>query len=158
MDKERYELHQEPNGFSEDLIESIEQKQMKTNKINGVVILILDEIERQDAKWGMQSHPFVCQTLTKKGASIERIAEEYEIPTPNRAKQLCEINDKRGTLTWLHILQEEVSEAMESKSVQGKKEELIQVAAVCIRAIMDIDKRASEEMSLEKEIYNRKAL
>lgn len=99
-----------------------------------------DEIKRQEEKWGVQDHPMFDQVITNRvGRQIDRLAKEYEIPTPRRAKQLANHMVDRGELTWMHILSEEHSELLEKYWDQREVvEELIQVAAVSISAIDSI--------------------
>lgn len=104
---------------------------------------ILNEIKKertkQDLKWGIQNHPILDHTLIDRDPT--RMCEEYEIPTENRAKQLCEINAKRGTLTFMHILVEEISEAASCKNnIDALRKELIQVAAVAVAMVDSLDR------------------
>jgi hypothetical protein len=106
---------------------------------------IFDEIhqerKRQDEKWGVQNHPILDPLLIEKNASPERVCSEYEIPTEDRAKELCEKNFKRKTGTYMHILVEEISEVAScGKDVKALREELIQTAAVTIAMIQSLDR------------------
>ena len=112
---------------------------------------ILDEIEaerdRQDARWGVQTHPFDhpdawWQGVTTRDAAQRRCGD-YEIPSEDRAKFLCENEDMRGTLTWPHILIEEVSEAVSAAGDPvAMRAELVQVAAVAAAMIEALDRAA----------------
>ena len=94
---------------------------------------------RQENKWGEQNHPILDPKLLKR--SPVRMCEEYEIPSENRGKQLCEINFERGTGTYMHILVEEVSEAASCGSdTHHLREELIQIAAVTVAMIQSLDR------------------
>lgn len=100
---------------------------------------VKEERERQDLKWGEQNHPILDQTLLDR--TPQRMCEEFEIPTENRAKQLCDIHAERKSLTFMHILVEEVSEVAScGKDMKRLREELIQVAAVAVAAIQSLDK------------------
>lgn len=102
---------------------------------------LVGERERQDAKFGEQNYPTLDPKLIQR--SPQRMCEEYEIPTEERAKQLVEIHAKRGDLTWMHILVEEVSEVASSMDdIDKLRKELIQVAAVSIAMIESIDKNS----------------
>lgn len=107
--------------------------------------LIMSEVAaertRQDAKWGEQNHPLVDPLLLSRPHT--RMAEEYEIPTVLRAIQACQIAAARDTLTWAHILVEEVAEFVASAQHDPAeaRAELVQVAAVAIAAIEAIDRR-----------------
>ena len=103
------------------------------------------ERDRQDARWGEQNHPLADDVLRKRfgGCDAERMAEEYEIPTSDRAKFMCETAAERGQCTWAHILIEEVAEFVEAAAhgdVEHAREELIQIAAVAIQAAQAIDR------------------
>ncbi len=119
---------------------------------------VLDDIakerDRQDKKWGKQTHADVDRDLTHRrgGCDAYRMAEEYEIPSAPRAKNNCETRARQDKCTFGHILVEEVAEAIEAATelqcqlaVNGDREsligdrnialqkELIQVAAVCVQ-------------------------
>jgi len=84
----------------------------------------------------------------------ERIAQEEKFPDQhlcdgtgkglwrNKANTQKILNDaygKAGSLTWQHVLEEEVLEAFAEKDPKLLRAELVQVAAVCVRWIQDID-------------------
>lgn len=97
---------------------------------------------RQDAKWGEQNHPDVDRVLTERagGCSRARMAEEYGIPTPSRAKAECDGAASVGQCTWAHILVEELAELVEAATLaqqgRGPEEdvdtELVQAIAVLV--------------------------
>lgn len=104
---------------------------------------IFDEIRieraKQEAKWGEQNHPILEPVLIDRDAT--RMCEEYEIPSENRAKSMCEINFSRGTGTWMHILVEEISEVASCGSNTGElRKELIQSASVLVAMIESLDR------------------
>jgi hypothetical protein len=103
---------------------------------------IKEELVRQREKWGEQNHPFHDQTLLnrKGGCSPKRMCSNYEIPSETRARQLYDTAAKRGEVTWMHILQEEVSEACSEFNEEALKKELIQIAAVCVSAVESIER------------------
>ncbi len=111
-----------------------------TNCIEPMEVAINDvraEIERQILKWGEQNYPFLDQELVNRHP--DRMCEEYEIPTENRAKTMCEIHSRRGDVTYMHILMEEVSEAAScGTNTEALHKELVQVAAVAISAIVSL--------------------
>lgn len=107
---------------------------------------VLDERIRQDAKWGEQNHPDVDPVLMGRpgGCAPQRMAQEYEIPTAPRAKQLCDIAARRGEQSWGSILVEEVAELIEAATLGDSvatREEAIQVAAVAQQWVEAIDRR-----------------
>lgn len=57
------------------------------------------------------------------------------------ARHACEIATKEGTLTHAHVLEEEFWEAMAETEPAKLRAELIQVAAVCLKWVLDIDSR-----------------
>lgn len=107
---------------------------------------ISEEREAQIAKWGVQSHPSVDMVLLGRidGCTPFRMAEEYEIPTADRARVACEIAFEQGQGTWFHILTEEICEAVEAAVLYGEdskefREELIQSTAVLVAMLEDLD-------------------
>lgn len=86
------------------------------------------ERERQIDKWGPQSHP--------DGTGGPRLMRASEF-----ARILCEaaFADDKGT--WAHILTEEFFEAMAEADPEKLRTELIQVAAVAVAWVEDIDRR-----------------
>lgn len=114
-----------------------------------VISDVLAERLRQDLKWGEQNHPNVDPALIEYQASLSRVAEDYEIPTADRAKALCQLAASGRGCTWAHILIEEVAEAIEAAAIHDKavhadavlapglrmalRDELIQVAAVAVQ-------------------------
>jgi hypothetical protein len=88
------------------------------------------ERQRQDAKWGVQSHPDGTE------------------PSPWRLHKLAVYRDRferhraEGRLTWLDVLNEEVAEAFAESEPVKLRAELVQVAAVAVAWIEAIDRRA----------------
>lgn len=100
---------------------------------------IYDEEERQNSKWGIQTHPLNSYHFYPDWDML-RLSEHYEIPTISRAQQINDTLDGSGQITWASILQEEVSEAILSRDPKLMRTELIQVAALCVQMIKQIDK------------------
>jgi hypothetical protein len=92
---------------------------------------VLGEVEqeraRQDLKWGEQNHP------NGTGADYEELADA--------ARAQCDSAARLGAVTWRHILLEEVCEASAEEDDDNLREELIQVAAVCVAWVEAIDRR-----------------
>lgn len=84
---------------------------------------------RQDARWGEQSHP------DGTSLSLEHTAAR------EAARQECDLAAAAGVVTWRHILNEEVREAFAETSVEALRRELVQVAAVAVAWIEDLDRR-----------------
>lgn len=97
------------------------------------VVAAVHETDKQFEKWGEQNHPIV---MNREGCTPERMAQQYEIPTANRARQMCNLADSKGELTWTHILLEEFCEMVEAFTLHGDEgvEELIQTNAVGLSA------------------------
>lgn len=93
------------------------------------VLMDIDaERNRQDEKWGPQTHP------SGTGSSFWAAQEET-------AKAVCEVRAERGTITWKDILYEEVAEAFAEGDEARLRAELVQVAAVAAAWAEDIDRR-----------------
>lgn len=103
------------------------------------------ERAQQDAKWGEQNHRDACPALLDRegGASHQRLAEDLEIPTADRARFICQAAFGMGRGHWAAILQEEVSEAVGAIGNDAAlRQELVQVAAVAVAWIEAIDRRS----------------
>ncbi|WP_344865700.1 hypothetical protein [Planomonospora alba] len=97
----------------------------------GSLARVLGEIgaERaaQDARWGIQDVP--DGTGPQGAAAAERAKGETAAAAAD------------GTLTWRHILVEEVLEALAEDDPGALRAELVQVAAVAAKWIQAIDRR-----------------
>lgn len=93
----------------------------------GVLCEVLAERRRQDEKWGEQNHPDGTG-----GDSAQVMAES--------AKLSCDYAAKRGEVTYRHILKEEVAEALAETDKARLRDELIQVAAVCVQWVEKLDR------------------
>lgn len=80
---------------------------------------VREESFRQDKKWGEQNHS------DGTGSEFMGIASEM--------KKGCDEATANGTLTWRHILEEEVYEAFECSDPEKLKMELLQTAAVALQ-------------------------
>ena len=99
---------------------------------------IIKERVRQNVKWGEQNHPIVSSL--KEWNNNLPILVEYDICNEERAKFLCNWNSANKTLTWGHIIVEELAEALCAKTVEEQRKELIETAACCIAAIESLDR------------------
>jgi DNA mismatch repair ATPase MutL len=98
-----------------------------------VIALLIEELRRQDEKWGEQNHPLIG------GFDPELQREEFEA----YESELKEVNDLRvefGTMGWDSILLEEVYEALAATEKAEQITELVQVAAVAIQAAMALER------------------
>jgi hypothetical protein len=107
---------------------------------------IFDEVrierQKQEAKWGEQNHACLDVLLLERdgGCSPQRMCEEYEIPSEQRAQQMCDNSFALGRGTYAHIAVEELSEVVSAFDTHKRREELIQLTAVCVAWIEKIDR------------------
>ena len=87
------------------------------------------ERERQDAKWGVQNHPIRPDKL-----------HDYFNAVATLIRASCDRAAEDGTITWYHILREEFFEAMAESTPERQREELIQVIAVAVAMVENIDR------------------
>lgn len=93
------------------------------------MLSIVRERERQDEMWGEQNHPDGTGRFLAKHALW--------------ARQATERATEDGSLTWRHILWEEVGEAFAESDPVALRKELAQVAAVALAWIEAIDRRST---------------
>lgn len=118
---------------------------MSAVKAAGISNEVLNERDRQDAKWGEQNHPDgtgpETQPLFDKRAFLDddiaavHLADAFTRRTDERADE--------GKVTWRDILLEEVFEALAESDQAKLRTELIQVAAVVQQWVEAIDRRSS---------------
>jgi hypothetical protein len=89
---------------------------------------VIPERWRQLKKWGIQTHP-------------DGTSEVFYAELANEAKRLCDQASSGGVLTWADILREEVYEALAEEHPENLRAELVQVAAVAVAWVEDIDRR-----------------
>lgn len=100
---------------------------------------VLQERQRQDAKWGQQNHVIVTERPYLDAGGPKDTREVYF----DKAEQYKHFNDQdnqHGSLGWDHILLEEVFEALAEQDPAKIREELVQVAAVAVAAIESLDR------------------
>lgn len=97
--------------------------------LHDVVGEVISERYRQDAKWGEQNHPDGWS-----GTDDDRRAAMT-------ARVRCQQAAADGAVTWRHILEEEHAEAFAERDPAKLRAELVQVAAVAVAWIQDIDRR-----------------
>lgn len=93
-----------------------------------VLLEVAAERARQDATWGQQDHIGVDAFV------------EYGVPSAASARAACATASAGGTVSWAHILVEEVAEALEAPSTADLRQELVQIAAVAVAWIESIDR------------------
>lgn len=91
---------------------------------------------KQDKKWGEQNHPSVLY------------GGHYRIPHESAAKIICQRRVEANCLTWADIAIEELAEAIDAPGEMSRREELVQLAAVVVAWIENID-RNSEQLAQE---------
>lgn len=89
------------------------------------------ERDRQDAKWGEQNHRDGTGSLT-------------QVMEADKAREGCQAAFGRGDGTWMHVLIEEVFEALAEEDPVKLRAELVQVAAVAVAWVAAIDRRAGK--------------
>ena len=95
------------------------------------------ERRRQDAKWGEQDLPDGTGNYDGHGAERTLRVE--------RAQRRTERHARNGTLTWKHILLEEVCEVRAEDDPVRLRIRLVRVAARAVAWIEAIDRRAEEK-------------
>lgn len=95
---------------------------------------VAEERARQDAKWGEQHH--------RDGTGAAYQLRQVPELAVDSAQQRCDRAFAEGAGTWEHILFEEFCEAMAEDDLVRLRAELIQLAAVAVHWIEDIDERS----------------
>ena len=95
------------------------------DSMSKILLNILDELDRAEAKFPDQHLP--------GGTSSAMYAMAAEV-----AKYVCQRDHANGTVTWIDVLLEEVYEAAEEEDPVKLRAELVQVAAMAIRWIVDL--------------------
>lgn len=97
---------------------------------------VLDEIraerDRQDEKWGEQNHAD-CPASSNRAQELRSIGQYLE---STARRQLSD-----GDVSWAAILAEEIGEALQARSIEELKAELIQVAAVAAAWVEALKRR-----------------
>lgn len=112
-----------------------EDRHAVLSQMGAVLTDIADERTRQDERWGKQSHPSFGRPRDLN------LANSMEI----LGKLVCEAAAKEGHLAWKHILEEEVQEVNNARTLIDLRKELIQVAAVAVAWVESIDRGDSDE-------------
>jgi len=102
------------------------------------------ERNRQLDKWGPQSWPMVREEEVQGGPRVsreQRIAFRHCLQTEETYKKRCDQRTDQGVLSWADILLEELAEAIYAKYPGHVREELVQLGAVVVAAIEDLDKK-----------------
>lgn len=92
---------------------------------------ILAERVNQDRKFGVQDIPSVPPGFDPLYALV---------PPQGKAKLLCDQVDRDGRLTSAHIILEEFAEFLDERDPVKRRQELVQLAACCVKALEAIDR------------------
>ena len=104
---------------------------MGAEATENVLLEVLAERRRQDARWGQQNHP-------------DGTGRECDKFSAREARDACDRAFREGWPgTWAHILREEVAEALAESDPAALRAELVQVAAVAGAWVEAIDRRSS---------------
>lgn len=109
---------------------------MPTPEVGKVLVDIVEERKRQLKKWGEQDHP------SHKGSGSLVAFWQTGGQLANKFRREADAAARRGDLTWLDILLEEVFEAAAEDDVKPLRAELVQVAAVVVAWIENLDRKA----------------
>lgn len=101
---------------------------ISTESVNEVVV----ESVRQDKKWGEQNHP-------------DGTGGPLDVELSSKVRKECDKAAADGSITWRHILAEEVFEAFAETDPEKLKYELLQVAAVALQWRQAIERRQSRD-------------
>ena len=104
----------------------------------GVLLEVLEEREKQDAKWGEQNHPLL-------GGDIPASALSYYAVRADNWKAINDQRVSKAKMGWDSIALEEVYEALAESDPAKAREEYVQLAAVAVAAIECIDRRAAKQ-------------
>lgn len=113
---------------------------------SGVLADVAEERAAQEVRWGEQNH---ASGSSNGLHSLDGLmAAAIGDPFAGSLKALCEHADEHGTVTWAHILAEEVQEALdvdEDDDRAALRKELVQVAAVAVAWVECLDRRDAAE-------------
>lgn len=103
-----------------------------TDRTEGVLDEVADERTRQVTKWGVQTRPTGASSAFMRARDL--------------AQKRTDAKMKDGTATWHDILFEEFMEAISEEDAAKMRVELIQLAAVAVSAVEDIDRKEAGEL------------
>ncbi len=98
-----------------------------------VLTEVADERARQDEKWGAVQHLPGGDGTGSLGQKVAAIM----------ARDLCQARMNNRSDSWCDVLTEEYAEAMAESDPALLRAELIQVAAVAVKWVEDIDRRSA---------------
>lgn len=107
--------------------------------MNDLVSKILTERKRQEKNFPNQSLPSGTCVGSEEPQVHLKDAKAQEARTKERVAYLVE----RGELDWVAVFEEEVAEAFAATTEAELRTELIQVAAVTLRWLEDLDRHGA---------------
>jgi hypothetical protein len=111
-----------------------------------IVLDVLHERDRQDAKWG-NPHDQPDGTGPRSAPLLKILGDGVTaLDLANRAKTATDEAIAAGTVTLTDILLEEVFEALAEEAAAPLATELTQVAAVCVKWARIITERNTKEI------------
>lgn len=121
--------------------QQVERLQAASHR-TGIAEDVLRECDRQVELWGVQHRPAFTHFDAIEHAETFSTAMDTDL-----AKGLCDFKMNDGTASWNDIILEEFMEARD-EAMFGNEDalrvELVQLAAVIISSIQDLDRRTSE--------------
>jgi hypothetical protein len=108
--------------------------------LGGPLLEVLDERARQDAKWGEQNHPDIAPHIVAPG----QVPFVHGLPSAADAKRMTDSRAKAGLVSWADIAIEELAEALEAAALDDEdavRNEVVQLASVCVQWVQAIDRR-----------------
>ncbi|HEY3479057.1 MAG TPA: hypothetical protein VGL02_09175 [Streptomyces sp.] len=99
---------------------------------------VADRRRQQDTTFGEQNHPDGTGPDVELTGLLRRAAD-----AAHTARFTTELARAEGRLTWLHILREEVYEALAEAAPADLRDELLDVAATAVVWIEAIDRRGA---------------
>lgn len=108
----------------------------------------INERVRQLAKWGDQTHACVPWEIPGREVSAKMDERFMAKQLEHAAKADCEREFKAGRGTWWHIANEELAEVLAADPAD-RREELVQLTAVCLAWLEDMDNKAGAPTDAE---------
>jgi NTP pyrophosphatase (non-canonical NTP hydrolase) len=108
-----------------------------------VLNAVAQERVRQNELWGEQNHPMLDVPFCTGDSWAAYQALKESFCTKEVLEACRKLNDS-GRTSWFSILLEEVLEAFEEIDLKKQREEMVQVAAVCVQIIEYLDRQAGE--------------
>ena len=118
--------------------------QLRPNAASRVSVAVADAIDervRQLDKWGDQSHACVPWEIPDREVARKMDERFMARELERAAKADCDREFKAGRGTWWHIAHEELCEVL-AADPEKRREELVQLTAVCLAWLEDIDNKA----------------